>query len=180
MKFRETKVAGAYVIDVDRISDDRGFFGRIWCSKEFGDQSLTRRIEQINVGFSPKQGTLRGMHYQVAPFLEVKVVRCTRGAVYDVVVDLRSESPTFGKWDAAELTQDNLSMMYVPEGCAHGYLTLTPDSEIYYIASEVYAPDQARGIRYDDPMFGVEWPAPVTVISDGDRNWPDFQPDGSD
>lgn len=174
MKFRETKVSGAYVIDVHRIEDDRGFFGRLWCSEELAGQNLNPRIAQINVGFSPAQGTLRGMHFQVAPFLEVKIVRCTRGAVYDVVVDLRPESPTYLKWDAAELTEDNRSMMYVPEGCAHGYLTLTPDSEIYYIASEVYSPDSAKGVRFDDPAFGIEWPAPVKVISDGDRNWPDY------
>lgn len=176
MKFRETKVAGAYVIDVNRIEDDRGFFGRVWCSQEFADQKLNPRIEQINVGFSPKQGTLRGMHYQVAPFLEVKVIRCTRGAVYDVVVDLRAGSSTFGKWDAAELTQDNHSMMYVPEGCAHGYMTLTPDAEIYYLASEVYSREAARGIRYNDPAFGVEWPTAVNVISEADLNWPNFDP----
>ena len=176
MKFQETAVAGAYLLDVQRIEDERGFFGRLWCSKELAEMKLNPVIEQINVGFSPKEGTLRGMHYQVAPFEEVKVVRCTRGAVFDVVVDLRKGSPTYLAWAGAELSADNHRMLYVPEGCAHGYLTLSPNSEIYYLTSEVYSREASRGIRYDDPAIGIAWPADVSVISEADMNWPSCKP----
>ena len=148
MKFRKTPVDGAYVIDVDKIGDSRGFFGRLWCEREIAEQGLLPRIRQCNVGFSPRSGTLRGLHYQRAPHQEVKIVRCTRGSVFDVVVDLRPESATYCRWYGVELTPDNTSMLYVPEGCATGYLTLQDDSEIYYLTSEFYAPDFATGVRF--------------------------------
>ena len=176
MRFTETTVHGAYVIDVDRIGDSRGFFGRLWCEKELDQKGLVSRIKQSNIGFSPEAGTLRGLHYQESPFEEVKIVRCTRGAIFDVVVDVRRDSPTFGKWHGVELNPDNASMLYVPEGCATGYLTLQDDSEIYYNTSQFYAPDSATGVRFDDPFFAIEWPAEIKVSSDADRSWPDFRP----
>lgn len=175
MKFTKTPVHGAYVIDVDRIGDDRGYFGRLWCEKEMRDKGLTSHIKQSNVGFSPEAGTLRGLHYQRHPKEEVKIVRCTRGRVFDVVVDLRRESPSYLQWHGLELNPDNGSMLYVPEGCATGYLTLENDSEIYYHTSEFYAPDAATGVRYDDPAFNIAWPGKAKVMSDNDRGWPDFE-----
>ncbi|MBN1377791.1 MAG: dTDP-4-dehydrorhamnose 3,5-epimerase [Gammaproteobacteria bacterium] len=175
MIFTETPVSGAFVIDVKRIGDERGFFGRLWCEKEFEDQGLVSHIKQSNIGFSPLAGTLRGLHYQTSPYQEVKIVRCTRGAVFDVVVDLRPDSPTFKKWYGLELNPENASMLYVPEGCATGYLTLKNDSEIYYHTSEFYAPQHATGVKYDDPAFGIEWPGEIKVLSDNDQNWSYFQ-----
>ncbi len=175
MKFTETSVAGAYVLDVNRIGDDRGYFGRLWCEKEMEDMGLVHVIRQSNIGFSPKAGTLRGLHYQTAPHQEVKIVRCTRGSVWDVVVDLRPESPTFKQWYGLELNPDNASMLYVPEGCATGYLTLEDNSEIYYNTSAMYAPEHATGVRHDDPAFGIEWPGEAKVMSDNDVAWEDFK-----
>ena len=175
MKFEETPVKGAYVIDVNRIGDSRGYFGRLWCERELAEHGLVSHIKQSNIGFSPEAGTLRGLHYQKEPHQEVKIVRCTRGAVFDVVVDIRRDSPTFRKWFGIELNPDNASMLYVPEGCATGYLTLMDDSEIYYNTSEFYAPDSATGIRYDDPLFGIRWPGEIKVISDNDTSWPDYR-----
>lgn len=175
MKFAETSVQGAYVIDVDRIGDSRGYFGRLWCEKELEQQGLVSHIKQSNIGFSPEAGTLRGLHYQKAPYEEVKIVRCTRGSVFDVVVDIRSESPTYRMWFGIEITPDNASMLYVPKGCATGYLTLQENSEIYYSTSEFYAPEAATGIRYDDPLFDIEWPGDIKVLSDNDTSWPDYQ-----
>jgi len=174
MNFTETNIRGVYLIEIKRIGDDRGFFGRSWCTEELAGQGLDNRIAQVNVGFSTKAGTLRGMHFQKAPHAEVKLVRCTMGAVYDVALDLRPESPTFRKWYGVELNADNRLSLYIPEGCAHGYMTLAPDSEICYFTSAPYASDHAAGVRYDDPAFGIEWPQPVAVISDADRSWPDF------
>jgi len=174
MKFTSTPVDGAYVIDVDRIGDARGYFGRLWCENEMREQGLVAQIRQSNIGFSPQEGTLRGLHYQKAPHEEVKIVRCTRGSVFDVVVDVRPESPTFRGWFGVELNPENASMLYVPEGCATGYLTLENDSEIYYNTSAIYAPDAATGVRYDDPAFEIDWPREITVLSDNDRNWPDL------
>ena len=175
MKFSETPVTGAYVIDVERIGDSRGYFGRLWCEKELDKQGLVSCIRQSNIGFSPDAGTLRGLHFQRPPHEEVKIVRCTRGAVFDVVADIRRDSPTFGKWFGIELNPDNASMLYVPEGCATGYLTLLDDSEIYYNTSEFYAPGAATGIRYDDPLFNIDWPAEIKILSDNDKGSPDFQ-----
>lgn len=176
MKFAETRVKGSYVIDVNRIGDSRGYFGRLWCERELEQQGLVSQIKQSNIGFSPEAGTLRGLHYQKAPFQEVKIVRCTRGSVFDVVVDIRPDSPTYRKWYGIELNPENASMLYVPEGCATGYLTLQDDSEIYYNTSEFYAPDAATGIRFDDPLFAIEWPGEIRVISDNDTSWPDYRP----
>lgn len=175
MKFSETKVAGAYVLEVNRIGDDRGYFGRLWCEKEMREQGLVDTIKQSNIGFSPQKGTLRGLHFQSAPHQEVKIVRCTRGAVFDVVVDLRADSPTYCQWFGLELNPDNAAMLYVPEGCATGYLTLQDNTEIYYHTSAMYAPEHASGVRHDDPAFGIEWPGAGLVMSDNDVSWPDFQ-----
>ena len=174
MKFTPTTVSGAFVINVDRIGDSRGYFGRMWCEKELSDNGLLPRIRQVNVGFSPQAGTLRGLHYQEQPFEEVKIVRCTRGGVYDVVLDIRPDSATFMKYHGIFLDPNNSSMLYVPEGCATGYLTIEDDSEIYYLTSEFYAPQAAHGIRFNDPAFKIEWPTQVSIISDNDNNWPDF------
>lgn len=174
MKFTATPVHGAFVIDVDRIGDSRGFFGRLWCENELREQGLVSRIRQSNVGFSPRAGTLRGLHYQISPFEEVKIVRCTRGSVFDVVLDIRPESQTFRKLYGVELNPDNASMLYVPEGCATGYLTLEDDSEIYYNTSEFLAPGAATGVRYGDPLFNIRWPGEIKVMSENDKNWPDF------
>lgn len=174
MKFTPTPVQGAYVIDVNRIGDSRGYFGRLWCENEFREQGLVSHIKQSNIGFSPQAGTLRGLHYQKNPFEEVKIVRCTQGSVFDVVLDVRPDSSTFRKWYGIELNPENASMLYVPEGCATGYLTLEDNSEIYYHTSEFYAPDAATGVRYDDPLFDIQWPREITVLSDNDVSWPDF------
>ena len=175
MKFNETPLAGAFVIELEKKWDQRGFFARAWCQKEFGEHGLSSPFVQVNSGFSHLAGTLRGMHYQVAPKAEVKVVRCTRGRVFDVVVDLRAESETFGSWFGAELTADSGTMLYVPEGFAHGYQTLEDNVEIFYQTSQFFAPDLARGVRYNDPAFGIRWPLAVSVISDADSHWPDFR-----
>jgi len=175
MIFTKTSVAGAYLIDVKRIGDDRGFFGRLWCEKEMAEMGLVSRIRQSNIGVSTRAGTLRGLHYQRAPHQEVKIIRCPRGAIYDVIVDLRPESPTFKRWFATELNAENSRMLYVPEGCATGYQTLVDDTEICYHTSEFYHPESATGVRFDDPAFGIEWPLPVSAISDNDVDWPDFR-----
>ena len=173
MIFTEGKVKDAFVIDPERIEDERGFFTRVWCRKEFGHLS-SPQIAQANVVFSRLKGTLRGMHFQAAPFEEAKLVRCTQGAIYDVTVDLRPESPTYKQWVGAELTADNRRMLYVPEGCAHGFETLVDNTEIYYLATEFYMPQAAWGVRPDDPAFGIEWPLKIEVISSRDRSWPDY------
>jgi dTDP-4-dehydrorhamnose 3,5-epimerase len=170
--FRETKLKGAYVIEVQKIGDARGFFGRSWCRREFGEHGLTAEMMQSNIGFSTQKGTLRGLHYQEQPFAEAKLVRCTRGAAYDVIVDLRPDSPTCRQWFGTELTQDNYQMMYVPEGFAHGYLTLEDNTEMTYSVTQFYSPEAERGIRYDDPAFDIIWPMDIRVISDKDRSWP--------
>lgn len=174
MIFEETPLAGAYVVHVEEHADDRGFFGRLWCADEFDAAGLDMRVSQVNVGFSVHRGTLRGLHFQRAPHGETKLVRCTAGAVYDVVVDLRPDSPTHTRWFGVELTPDNHLQLYVPAGFAHGYQTLRDRSEICYQASVPYTPDSATGVRFDDPVFGIDWPEPVTAISEADRSWPDY------
>ncbi len=176
MIFTPTPLEGAYQIEPERRGDERGYFARVWCAQEFAEHGLSTELLQVNVGFSSRKGTLRGMHYQSAPEQEVKLVRCTRGAVYDVMVDLRPASPTHGRWYAAELTPDNGRMLYVPEGFAHGYQTLVDSSEISYQTSRPYAPRCATGVAFDDPAFSIDWPMPPTVISDADRNWPAYPP----
>jgi dTDP-4-dehydrorhamnose 3,5-epimerase len=174
MKFSATCLEGPYVVEPERLEDDRGFFARSWCQREFDALGLHSGLVQSNIGFNHKRGTLRGLHYQVAPHQEVKLVRCTRGAVWDVIVDLRPWSPTRGKWIGLELSEDNHKMLYVPAGFAHGYQTLTDDCELTYQTTEFFAPDAARGVRFDDPAFTISWPLEVRVISDRDRSWPDY------
>ena len=174
MLFQETDIAGAFVVEIKRIVDDRGFFGRTWCTEEFRKRGLSDTIVQINTGVSTRAGTLRGMHYQAAPHAEVKIVQCTRGTVYDVAVDLRRESQTFKRWAAVELSDQNYRAFYIPEGCAHGYLTLSDDAVLTYMTSKSYAPAAAKGVRFDDPAFGIQWPGEIRVVSTADRNWPDF------
>jgi len=175
MIFRETPLKGAYLIELEKREDERGFFARSWCETEFKDHGLNPRIAQCNVSLNLKKGTLRGMHYQIKPFEESKLVRCTRGALYDLIVDIRRGSPTYRGHLGVELTQDNGMMLYVPEGFAHGFLTLKDETEVFYQISEFYAPDAARGFRWDDPAFDIAWPAEVKVISERDRSYPDFE-----
>lgn len=174
MKFTESPIKGAYIIDVDRIGDERGYFGRLWCQREMEAMGLATDIRQSNIGVSKKAGTLRGLHFQSPPYQEVKIVRCARGAMYDVIVDLRPESETFKCWFGIELNQDNASMLYIPKGCATGYQTLVDDTEMYYHTNEYYHPESATGVRYDDPAFNIQWPREVSVISGNDANWPNF------
>lgn len=172
MKFHPTKIDGVVVVDIAPISDDRGFFARGWCTDEFAEHGLTASWVQSNIGHSTRAGTLRGMHYQAAPHAEVKLVRCTSGAVFDVAVDLRPDSPTYLAWVGVTLRADERQMIYIPDGCAHGYQTLVDDSEIHYFTSHRYVGSAAMGARFDDPAFGIEWPAEVSMVSDQDRGWP--------
>jgi dTDP-4-dehydrorhamnose 3,5-epimerase len=174
MTFRETNVAGAFEIRIEPLADERGFFARSWCQKEFEEHGLNPRLVQSSVSFNKRKGTLRGLHYQAAPHAEAKVIRCTAGALYDVVLDLRPQSRSFKKWFAAELSAENHHMLYIPEGCAHGFLTLEDNAEILYQMSEFYHPESARGVRWNDPAFQIDWPNTVEVISDRDRTYPDF------
>ena len=177
MIFTETKLKGAFSIELERQADERGFFARTWCQREFAEHHLNTRWVQGNVSFNAKRGTLRGMHYQADPYGESKLVRCTTGAVYDVIIDLRPASPTFKQWLAVELTGENHRMIYIPAGFAHGAQTLTDNCELFYQMGEFYQPDAARGVRWDDPAFGIEWPsAPPEgrIITPKDRAWPDF------
>jgi dTDP-4-dehydrorhamnose 3,5-epimerase len=172
------KLAGAFVIRVERRVDERGFFARSWCQREFDEHGLNPRIVQCNVSFSEKRGTLRGMHFQAKPKEEAKLVRCTAGTVYDVVIDLRPDSRTFCEWVAVELSACNHLMLYVPEGFAHGFQTLEDGTEVFYQMSEYYHPELARGVRWNDPAFGIRWPIADPVLSDRDRGYPDFVASG--
>lgn len=171
MKFQETKIPGAFEIHLEPYSDERGLFARSWCQKEFEDHRLNPKVVQCNVSFNLRKGTLRGIHYQAAPYPEAKLVRCTRGAIYDVVVDLRPESPTFRDWVGVNLTAANRQMLYVPEGCGHGFLTLEDNTEVFYQMSEFYHPELARGVRWNDPALGIVWPGSVEVISERDGSY---------
>lgn len=173
MKFTEADIAGAYLIDLERHGDDRGFFARVFCEEEVAAHGLTAEMVQINTSYSADAGTLRGLHYQAAPHEEAKLMRCVRGSIYDVVADMRPDSPTYLQWMGVRLTADNRRMVYVPEGCAHGFLTLEADTEVIYPVSAFYAPEAERGVRYDDPALGIDWPADVRVVSEKDRAWPD-------
>ena len=177
MKFHETAVDGAFLIDIEPISDERGGFARMFCEKEFEAMGLESRFAQINTSWSVHAGTLRGLHYQVGPAEEVKLVRCIRGEVYDVVLDLRKDSPTFGTAAGARLSDSNRQMMYAPTGCAHGFLTLVAGAEVIYPVSNAYRPDCERGVRWDDPYFRIDWPVQPTHVSNKDRQWPDYLPD---
>jgi dTDP-4-dehydrorhamnose 3,5-epimerase len=176
MIFSETKLSGVLLIEPELHADDRGSFARSFCVDEFKNVGVDFGIAQTNFSFNKYAGTLRGLHYQLPPFAEAKIVRCTRGALYDVVVDLRSESPTSGQWLAVELNAENRNSIYVPEGCAHGFQTLVDNTEVSYLMSERYVSEAASGVRYDDPAIGIEWPLAVSSVSDRDRDWPDFQP----
>ena len=176
MIFKKTKIAGVCLLEPERLGDDRGFFARMWCQTEFGEHGIDSRLVQCNLSFNPRKGTLRGMHYQRPPHEETKIVRCTMGAIFDVAVDLRRDSPTFKHWVGVPLTADNREMLVIPPGCAHGYLTLTDNAEVFYQMSEFYASTHGAGVRWNDPAFGVQWPGDVTVIADRDRNYPDFAP----
>ena len=176
MIFNETPLKGAFTIELDKRGDDRGFFARLFCINEFDAVGLDRNIVQINNSLSAMKGTLRGMHYQLEPKAETKIVRCIRGALYDVILDLRQDSPSFGQWFGAELTAENRRMMYVPKGFAHGFLTLEANTEAFYMVTEFYAPEMERGIRWNDPRFRIEWPLEPAVISEKDGNQRDFDP----
>jgi dTDP-4-dehydrorhamnose 3,5-epimerase len=172
--FTPTPISGAYLLDAQRLSDDRGFFALAFSSAEFADRGLVTDIAQVNVAYTARRGTLRGLHYQQPPKAEVKVVRCVRGAFFDVIVDLRRDSPSFRKWFGVELTSENRRSLYVPQGCAHGYLTLSDDVEACYLVSEFYSPEHYRGVRWNDPAFGITWPFPPDAMHPRDAAYPDF------
>jgi dTDP-4-dehydrorhamnose 3,5-epimerase len=174
VRFHRAELEGAYIIELDKLGDDRGFFARTWCQREFEEHGLVARISQANVSFNAKAGTLRGMHYQVAPYEETKLIRCTRGGVYDVIIDLRRGSPTYTRWMGVELTAQNYKMLYVPGQFAHGFVTLEDDTEVIYFMSEFYTRGAEQGLRWNDPRFGIIWPRAAELISEKDANWPDF------
>lgn len=192
MIFKETKLKGAFIIELERLEDERGFFARTFCQKEFEEHGLNPCVAQCNISYNRKKGTLRGMHYQAAPYEEAKLVSCIRGAIYDVIIDLRPDSDTYCQWFAIELTSLNSQLstlipqpstlishlsslnLYVPEGFAHGFQTLEDDTVVFYQMSEFHYPESGRGIRWDDPAFGIEWPLSVRVLSDRDKAYPDF------
>lgn len=175
MIFEETILAGAYIVDVEPRYDNRGFFARTWCQREFEEHGLNPRLVQCSISFNVKKGTLRGMHYQEPPFEEAKLVRCTKGRICDVIVDLRPDSPTFREHVAVVLSAENGKMLYVPEKFAHGFITLEDNTEVFYQMSEFYSPERARGFRWNDPFFGIQLPLEVAVISERDRDYPDFR-----
>jgi dTDP-4-dehydrorhamnose 3,5-epimerase len=172
MKFTETIIKGAFIIDPEEVHDERGFFARTFCVDEFGKAGLSTQFPQCNISYNDKKATLRGMHYQVEPFGEIKIVSCTSGSVYDVLVDLRPESTTYRKWFGVELSASNRRAIYIPKGIAHGFITLTDGAELFYMMSAIYKPDAARGVRFDDPAIGIKWPLKPLVISKRDMNYP--------
>jgi dTDP-4-dehydrorhamnose 3,5-epimerase len=180
VKFVPTPLEGAYLIELEKRGDHRGFFARFFCEREFAEAGLETRFVQVNNSLTAARGTLRGMHLQLPPAAEVKVVRCIRGALHDVIVDLRPDSPSYLKWFGADLSADNRVMMYVPRGFAHGFMTLTDDAEALYLVSAFYSPATERGMRFDDPQFGIRWPMPPEEMSAKDREWPDYDPAGPD
>lgn len=176
MKFVATPLAGAYRVELTKHEDHRGFLARMFCERSFAEAGLEPRFVQINNSSSVRKGTLRGLHYQVPPNTEVKLMRVIRGAIFDVIVDVRQGSPSFGKWFGLELDDSNRAMMYAPRGFAHGFLSLTDDVEVIYMSSAFYTPGAERGVRFDDPLVGIEWPIPPAEVSDKDRAWPDLTP----
>jgi dTDP-4-dehydrorhamnose 3,5-epimerase len=176
MIFTETPLPGGFVIEPEPIEDARGLLARTWCRRELEARGLQTKIAQCSVSVNARTGTLRGLHYQVAPYAETKVVRCTRGSIYDVMVDLRPDSPTFTRYFATVLSADNRISLYVPAGCAHGFQTLEDDTELFYQISEFHSPEHARGVRWDDPLFQISWPSDAYTISERDRSYPDFRP----
>jgi dTDP-4-dehydrorhamnose 3,5-epimerase len=179
MRFIETRLKGAFIIEPERLEDERGFFARTFCQKEFEAHGLNPRLVQCNISYNKHKGTLRGMHYQVAPMAEAKLVSCTRGAIYDVIIDLRPESPTYCQWLAEELNAENHKMIYIPEGFAHGFQTLEDGTDVFYQMSEFYSPKHARGIRWNDSTFGIEWHERQRIISTKDKNYTNYIIGGS-
>jgi dTDP-4-dehydrorhamnose 3,5-epimerase len=175
MLFTETRLKGAFIVDIELHGDERGFFARSWCENEFKEHGLNPRVVQCNISFNKKRGTLRGMHYQVSPFAEAKLVRCTKGAICDVIIDLRAESPTFMQWFKVELTEENRRSIFIPTGLAHGFQTMQDNSEVFYQMTEFFHPECARGVRWNDPLFGVNWPIETKIISQRDQEYPDFK-----
>lgn len=174
MKFQETSLAGAFIIELDRIEDNRGFFSRSFCVEEFDKHGLNTPVNQCNISFNKHAGTLRGMHYQLAPYGEAKLIRCTKGSVYDVIVDLRRDSTTYLDWISIELNEKNHKMIYVPEGFAHGFQTLENDVEMFYQMSEFYNAESASGVRWNDPVLNIEWPLTEPSVSEKDAAYPDI------
>ena len=174
MIFTETKLKGAFVIEIKKLEDNRGFFGRSWCAKEMSEHGLKSDIKQVNTSLSLEKGTIRGMHYQNAPHQETKLVRCTRGSIYDVIIDLRPQSPTYKQWIGVELTADNHKMLFVPEDFAHGFITLEDNCEVSYLVTQFYTPGAEAGIRWDDPTFGIDWPIQPKVVSEKDQSHPNY------
>jgi dTDP-4-dehydrorhamnose 3,5-epimerase len=180
MRFHATPLPGALLLEPERLEDDRGFFARSWCREEFADHGIHCDWVQCNISYNRTRGTLRGLHYQAAPRAEAKLVRCTRGAVFDVLVDLRPESPAFGRWAAFELSAENRRLLFVPEGFAHGFQTLVDDTELFYQMSKAYSPQAARGVRWDDPLLSISWPAcERRIISARDQGYPELRPCGT-
>jgi dTDP-4-dehydrorhamnose 3,5-epimerase len=175
MIFKGTDIDGVWVIEPERHDDERGFFARTWEPEEFTERGLNSDLAQCSISYNRQRGTLRGLHYQAAPHEEAKLVRCTAGAIFDVAVDLRPDSPTFRDWFGVELSAENRLALFVPEGCAHGFLTLADDSEVHYQISQAYVPDAGRGVRWDDPAFAIRWPSEVVVINERDKSYADFQ-----
>jgi dTDP-4-dehydrorhamnose 3,5-epimerase len=175
MIFHDTALAGAFIIDPERHEDDRGFFARTWSLDEFRARGLRDAFVQCSISFNHRQGTLRGMHYQAAPYAETKLIRCTAGAIHDVIIDLRPDSPTFRSWVAVHLSADNRRMLYIPEGFGHGFQTLAPSSEVFYQITAPYVPESARGVRWNDPAFGITWPDDDRTMSARDRDYADFR-----
>lgn len=174
MIYCQIAIKGAFIIEPERQQDNRGFFARTWCQREFEMHGLNPRLVQCSISYNVKKGTMRGMHYQAAPYEEAKLVRCTAGAIYDVIIDLRPESPTFKQHVAVTLSAENRKMLYIPEGLAHGFQTLEDETEVFYQMSEFYHPECARGVRWNDPLFGINWPVDVTVISPKDQEYANF------
>lgn len=175
MKFQETKLAGAYLIDLNLLQDDRGFFARMFCREEFDKHGLIPDVVQGNMSWNKTRGTLRGMHYQYHPYQETKFVRCTRGAIYDVIIDLRKDSPTYKQWLGVELNADNRTALFVPKDFAHGFITLQDETDVFYLVSQSYQPGSEGGIRWNDPQFSIQWPLQPTCLSAKDADWPDYK-----
>jgi dTDP-4-dehydrorhamnose 3,5-epimerase len=174
MIFTETKLKGAFIVEIKKLEDDRGFFGRAWCQQEFEEHGLNGNICQINTSMTLKKGTMRGIHYQIDPYQEAKFIRCTKGRIFDVMIDLRPESPTFKQWQGHELSAENCKMAYVPENFGHAFITLEDNCEVYYPVTQFYTPGAERGIRFNDPAFNIDWPIKVEIVSEKDSNHPDF------
>lgn len=174
MKFTESRLKGAYLIEIEPIEDARGFFALSWSSKEFEARGLDANLVECNISFNKPKGTVRGMHYQAAPYAQPKLVRCTMGSIHDVIIDLRPSSPTYKQWIGVELGASNRRMLYIPSGCAHGFQTLEDHTEVFYQMSGVFNAESGRGVRWNDPAFGIQWPLDLTVISPRDRDYPDF------